>query len=147
METNKAIEKVNVILNQIIDEHVAKFKKSKEFKVTPNYGYKKFYLDKIDGSYDNSIYSLIHYIMYQEGIYSNFLNADQLKELEMVIKEYPTSIYGPNEEEDENYEEIQYDFLDKVYSEGITCVAKRLLNEGFDVKDCYEDYLYDNEEE
>ena len=147
METNKAIEKVNVILNHIIDEHLAKFKKSKEFKVTPNYGYKKFYLDKIDGSYDNSIYSLIHYILYQEGIYSNFLNDDQLEELEMVIKEYPTSIYGPNEEEDENYEEIQYDFLDKVYSEGITCVAKRLLNEGFDVKDCYEDYLYDNEEE
>ena len=147
METNKAIEKVNAILNQIIDENVAKFKKSKEFKVTPNYGYKKFYLDKIDGSYDNSIYSLIHYILYQEGIYSNFLNADQLKELEMVIKEYPMSIYGPNEEEDENYEEIQYDFLDKVYSEGITCVAKRLLNEGFDVKDRYDDYLYDNEEE
>jgi hypothetical protein len=147
METDNAIQKVNVILNQIIDEHVAKFKKSKEFKVTPNYGYKKFYLDKIDGSYDNSIYSLIHYIMYQEGIYNNFLNEDQLKELEMVIKEYPTSIYGPNEEEDENYEEIQYDFLDKVYSEGITCVAKRLLNEGFDVKDCFDDYLYDNEEE
>jgi len=147
METDNAIQKVNVILNQIIDEHVAKFKKSKEFKVTPNYGYKKFYLDKIDGSYDNSIYSLIHYILYQEGIYNNFLNADQLKELEMVIKEYPTSIYGPNEEEDENYEEIQYDFLDKVYSEGITCVAKRLLNEGFNVKERFDDFLYDNEEE
>ena len=146
MEVEKTIQKVNVILNQIIDEHVAKFKKSKEFKVTPNYGYKKFYLDKIEGSYDNSIYSLIHYIMYQEGIYSNFLNADQLKELEMAIKEYPTSIYGPNEEEDENYEEIQYDFLDKVYSEGITCVAKRLLNEGFDVKEHFMDYLDDNEE-
>jgi hypothetical protein len=146
MEVEKAIQKVNVILNQIIDEHLAKFKKYKEFKVTPNYGYKKFYLDKIDGSYDNSIYSLIHYIMYQEGMYSNFLNADQLKELEMVIKEYPTSIYGPNEEEDENYEEIQYDYLDKVYSEGISCVANRLLKEGFDVKERFMDYLDDNEE-
>ncbi len=146
MEVEKAIQKVNVILNQIIDEHLAKFKKSKEFKVTPNYGYKKFYLDKIDGSYDNSIYSLIHYIMYQEGMYSNFLNADQLKELEMVIKEYPTSIYGPNEEEDGNYEEIQYDFLDKVYSEGISFIANRLLKEGFDVKEHFMDYLDDNEE-
>lgn len=146
MEVEKTIQKVNIILNQIIDEHVAKFKKSKEFKVTPNYGYKKFYLDKIDGSYDNSIYSLIHYILYQEGLYSNFLNDDQLKELEMAIKEYPTSIYGPNEEEDENYEEIQYDFLDKVYSEGISYVANRLLKEGFDLKERFMDYLDDNEE-
>lgn len=147
METDNAIQKVNVILNQIIDEHLAKFKKSKEFKVTPNYGYKKFYLDKIEGSYDNSIYSLIHYILYQEGIYSNFLSAEQLKELEMVIKEYPMSIYGPNDEEDENYEEIQYDFLDKVYSEGISCVANRLLKEGFDVKEQYLDYLDGNDNE
>ena len=58
----------------------------------------------------------------------------------MVIKEYPTSIYGPN------YEEIQYDFFDKVYSEGITCLAKLLLNEGFEVTDCYDDYLYYNRE-
>lgn len=141
METNKAVEKVNLILNQIIDEHLAKFKKSKEFKVAPKYGYKKFYLDKIDGSYDNSLYSLIHYIMYQEGIYSNFLNADQLKTLEVVLKEYPMAIYGPNDEEDENYEEIQYDFLDVVYSEGITCVANRLIKEGFEVKDVFLDYL------
>ena len=146
MEVEKTIQKVNIILNQIIDEHVAKFKKSKEFKVTPNYGYKKFYLDKIDGSYDNSICSLIHYILYQEGIYSNFLNTDQVKELEVVIKEYPMSIYGPNDEEDENYEEIQYDFLDKVYSEGISCVANRLLKEGFDLKERFMDYLDDNEE-
>ncbi len=146
MKTNNAIQKVNIILNLIIDEHVAKFKRSKEFKVTPNYGCKKFYLDKIDGSYDNSIYSLIHYIMYQEGIYNNFLNDYQLKELEMVIEEYPTSIYGPNEEEDENYEEIQYDFLDKVYSEGISCVANRLLKEGFAVREHFMDYLDDNEE-
>jgi hypothetical protein len=30
MQTNTTIEKVNIILNQIIDEHVAKFKKNQK---------------------------------------------------------------------------------------------------------------------
>jgi len=90
--------------------------------------------------YDMSLQGLIHYILYEEGFYKKFLNDKQFKELKSVIKEYPESIFGPSDE-DENYEEIQYDYLDVIYSESIRFVANKLIENGLNVKSIYSGYL------
>jgi hypothetical protein len=136
------------ILNKIINDYLPDFKKEyteasglmPDFKVNPGYGYDKFYLTNVEGSYDMSLQGLIHYILYEEGFYKKFLNDKQFKELKSVIKEYPESIFGPSDE-DENYEEIQYDYLDVIYSESIRFVANKLIENGLNVKSIYSGYL------
>ena len=55
------------VLDKITEENIADFDQDKYYKIRPNYGYDKFYLDSIDGSYDMSLQSLVHYIMYEDG--------------------------------------------------------------------------------
>jgi hypothetical protein len=140
------------ILDKIIIDFLPEFKKEYEiysgdgsgimpdFKVYPGYGYDKFYLSNVEGSYDMSLQGLIHYILYEEGFYKKFLNEKQFKEVKKVIKDYPDSIYGPSDE-DEDYEKIQYDYLDVIYSQCIKFVAYRLIENGFNVKSIYYEYL------
>jgi hypothetical protein len=127
------------ILSNIIDSNIKSFRKEKSFKVRPNYGYDKFYLDHVDGSYDMSLQSLIHYIMYEEGVYKKILNKIQYEQLEKIIKKNPSSIYSPDFE-DSDYGEIQ-NTLDTIYSRSIQFVGRRLLELGFDVKRSFADYL------
>ena len=140
MKTEKIIEKITGLLGEIINSNVEYFQTEDSFKVRPDYGYAKFYLDWIDGSYDMSLQGLIHYIMYEEGIYSQFLNHRQYADLEKVIKEFPEAIYSPDSE-DEDYETLQYEILDRIYAESIEFVGRRLIELGFDVKETFSEYL------
>ena len=144
METKEITEKVTKILNEIIEFNIDSFRKEESFKVRPGYGYDKFYLDWVDGSDDMSLESLIYYIMYEEGIYAEILNEAQYKELESVIKEYPDAIYVLDEES-ENYENIQYNIIQPVYTESIMFVGNKLIELGFDVKEIFSGYLPDQE--
>jgi len=128
------------ILEKIITQNISQFKKEESFKVRPGYGYDKFYLDQVDGSYDMSLQGLIHYILHEEGLYKKFLDKKQLEDLEAMIKNQPESIYGPDGDE-ENYEEIQYTYLDVIYANSIKFVAKKLMENGFDVESTFVDYL------
>jgi len=84
MVVDKVSNRVIEILGEIIEENIDNFRdanKSEDndydsFEVSPGYGNNLFYLEKIDGSYYQSLYGLIHYIMYEEGLYKNFLDNE-----------------------------------------------------------------------
>ena len=139
MRTEIIIERVKGILNDIIESNVDSFRREGSFKVRPGYGYDKFYLDWVEGSYDMSLQGLIHYILYDEGIYKKILNTSQYDDLSKVVNNHPESIYGPDDE-DKDYEDIQ-EILDSVYWESITFVEKKLTELGFNVKESFSEYL------
>lgn len=133
-------EVVNV-LDRIIQDNMASFDEYSGYKVRPGYGYDKFYLDFVDGSYDMSLQSLIHYIMYEDGHYQKFLSKSQYARLIHIVHQYPESIFGLDEDLDNNYEQIQYELIDRVYATSIKFVAITLINSGFDVRSTFADYL------
>lgn len=128
------------ILEKIITTNLTRFKEEGTFKVRPGYGYDKFYLDRVDGSYDMSLQGLIHYILHDDGHYKKFLSKKQLQDVDEVIKESPESIYSPDDD-DEAYEEIQSDYLDFIYANSIQFVANQLIQKGFDVEETFSDYM------
>ena len=133
-------EVINV-LDRIIQDNIASFDEHSGYKVRPGYGYDKFYLDFVDGSYDMSLQSLVHYIMYEDGHYQKFLNKSQYARLIHIVHQYPESIFGLDEDLDNNYEQIQYELIDRVYAASIKFVAITLINSGFDVRSTFADYL------
>jgi len=140
--------KIAKVLLKIIEENVDNFKKEGDFKVHPGYGYDKFYLDRIEGSYDMSLQSLIHYIMYEDGFYKSILTEQEYAAMENVIENYPDAIYSPQEpdedyddyDEDYDYEESQQQ-LDEIYYDAIVLVGNKLSELGFDVGETFSEYL------
>jgi hypothetical protein len=126
------IEEVNVELSRIISESADEFNSSQQTKVRPGYGSDKFYLDRIDGSYDSSLQSLIHYILWEKKLYHKFLTARQLVDVERVVNEEPDYIYSPDLDDestsDEEYEQdvALGDSLDNFYWGVITHVGGEL---------------------
>ena len=139
MKSNNIETEIVKTLAKIIFENLENFRATESFKVRPGYGYDKFYLDWVEGSYDMSLQGLIHYIMYEDGFYKKILNNSQYADMEKVIEDCPESIYGPTDE-DENYEELQEE-LDSIYWESITFVGKKLLGLGFDVEETFSEYF------
>ena len=140
MKYDEMLEKIEKILTKIIESNEESFKKEGSFEVKPGYGYDKFYLDWIDGDYDMSLQGLIHYIMYEEGIYRKILNDDQFQELKALIEESPEDIYGLDMDDDD-FEEIQCEILDCIYSDAIEFVGKKLGELGFDIEETFAEYL------
>lgn len=52
----------------------------------PGYGYDKFYLDWIDGSYEYSLQGLIHFILYEDGYFKKILSPKTYKKVEAFYK-------------------------------------------------------------
>jgi len=108
----------------------------------------KFYLDWVEGSYESSLQLLIHKIMYHEGLYKQFLNDRCMADVERVINEQPDSIYSPDEDDftDEEeaagytYSNIQYNYLDEIYSKCIYFVGDNLQKAGFDIGSTFADW-------
>ena len=128
------------ILDNIISDNTDYFEEEENFKVRPGYGYDKFYLDWVDGSYDMSLQGLIHYILHEECLYEKILSEKQLEDVAAIIKEFPEAIYSPNDDDD-NYEKVQYEYLDVIYWSSIQFVGNKLMEKGFDVQETFLDYL------
>ena len=143
MTAEEVINHVNGVLDKIIDGNVKAFRRDDSFKVRPGYGYDKFYLDWVDGSYDMSLQSLVHYILYEDGIYKKILTKKQFAAAKRVVEEQPECIYGAQNEETGDFDQIQYDVLDPVFWDTVKHVGKRLIELGFDVKETFADYLQD----
>ena len=135
---------VNAYLDEIIDQNIDDFDSDGSYKVRPDYGYAKFYLDSVEGSYDMSLQGLIHYIMHEEDIYEEFLSGEQLTAVQECIDEYPEAIYSVDTTEG-NGEEVET-LLDEVYYRCICHVARRLKRAGLNV-DAFSDFLNDDEDE
>lgn len=78
-------------------------------KVRPGYAYDKFYLNRVSGGYDMSLFGLIHHIMYEDDLYSIFLNERQMEVVSQIVNEEPEGIYRTiTDEESDEYEEDEF---------------------------------------
>jgi len=106
-------------------------------KIRNDLGEGKWYLDWVDGSYEDSLPGLIHHMMWADGHYHKFLDDDQLKVCESVVVDQPTYIYAPDE--DETQEKI-----DQIQWEVTKFVGSKLLSIGMDVSESFADYEIDD---
>ena len=136
--SKRIIKKVTSILDQIIEDNISSLVQE-DYHVRPGYGYDKFYLNWVDGSYDMSLQSLIHYILYEKGIYEKILNKEQYASLLIVINDFPESIYRS----DEDY--ALQDLLDNIHCQSIVFVREKLSAIGCDVKAAFSDDEEDQE--
>jgi hypothetical protein len=129
---------INKKLIEIIYDNLDSLKEG-DFKVRPGYGYDKFYLNRVDGSYDMSIQGLIHYLLYEELIYRDILNLDQYAKCRLVIQNHPESIYYPD---DNSADDIKVrELLDFIYSYSIFSIGHFMISIGLDVSQDFKDYL------
>lgn len=148
VDVDVIVDEINAELNRIISENADEFNSSEQVKVRPGYGPDKFYLDKIDGSYDSSLQSLIHHILWEKKLYHKFLTERQLIDAERVIQEDPDSIYRPDlDDESTSDEEFQQDqtldeSLDSLYYQVITYVGGKLSEFDFFDNSEFEDNGY-----
>jgi len=69
----------------------------------------KYYLDRISGSYEDSLHNLIHKLMWYEKIYHKIiLNKDELKKVKDIVYNHPDEIYAPDFDQAENEKEIMF---------------------------------------
>ena len=129
----KSVSIITNILDKIIEDSKISFKEENNFQVRPGYGYDNFDLTNIEGSYDMSLYGLVHYIMYEEGIYKQFLNPQEYSDLEKTIETEPEAIYRPDYDENEPVNEL----LDNIYWYSIEFVAQKLKRLNFDVESIF----------
>ncbi len=135
-------------LDELIDINKNDFSNG-VYKVRTKYSDSKFYLNKVDGSFNESLHMLIHRIMYVENkhvigsndpdedldcYYRMFVDFDLFDE----IDENPDSRWWIDKEH-EQYEEFD-EFLTDVYYECIHHVYVRLIDEGFDIEDDFDGY-------
>lgn len=78
-------------------------------KVRPGYAYDKFYLNRVS-DYDMGLHGLIHHIMYEDDLYSIFLNERQMEVVSQIVNEEPEGIYNPcfTDEDSDEYEEDEF---------------------------------------
>ena len=82
---------------------------SLSLKVRPDYGYAKFYLDWVEGSYDMSLQALIQFMMYEHRLFKKVLSKETTKEVNRFYKKNPESIYYfENEKEQEIIDNIEW---------------------------------------
>jgi len=137
---NEIISKVKKILDEIILENTQSLLHG-DYLLRPNYGYDKFYINHVDGSYSMSLQSLIHYILIEEGIYKQILNENQFARCMKVTKEEPEAIYYP---EDDSVEDLEVqDLLDVIYYKSIAHTGKKLIAMDLNVSHYFKDYLND----
>lgn len=139
---NEIVSKVTKILEKIILENTQSLLQG-DYLLRPNYGYDKFYINHVDGSYFMSLQSLIHYILVEEKIYKQILNEDQFAKCLKVIKEEPEAIYYPEGDSDEDLE--TQDLLDLIYFKSISFTGKKMISMGLNVSHYFKDYLNDSD--
>jgi hypothetical protein len=142
LTVDEIVRQVVKILDKIIIENSESLSQG-DYLVRPGYGYDKFYLNHVDGSFDLSLYSLIHWILYEEKIYKNFLNEKHYRHCLDVIKNNPEAIYSPGGNSIED-NELQ-DVLDSIYFKSIVFVGKKMNSMELEGGYYFRDYLNDSE--
>jgi hypothetical protein len=80
--------------------------------------------------------------MCETEIYLMFLNKRCEKMLRKMLNEGEGGIFGLDEE-DKDFEEIQCNFLDRIYTDSITFVGRKLISLGYKLSEEYDPYLED----
>lgn len=139
----KCKTKIKGILDKIIDNNMLQFRVSAlenplsvdfSIKGDTGYGYEKynhFFLDRVEGHYDKSLFSLLHWILYQEKYYAKILTPEQLVECQSLFREDPAALYLPCVEGEVDLERLT--IIDEIMSECVLYVGQKLISEGFTV--------------
>ena len=123
---SKSIEEA---LIRIISENKKEYGISDLQEIYDDSTQRSFDFSRLEGSYESTLYEWMHIYLKNSGLYHSFLNAKQLAQAEAVPE---GTIYGPNDEEDENYEEIQ-EQIDELHWDCILVVAKEGIRQGLDI--------------
>jgi hypothetical protein len=126
------ITHIKRVMTNIINQNLSELKQG-NLCVKPGYfNYDRFFLDRVSGSYQDSLQSLIHYIMYDDGLYEKILTPKEMIELNQMVKESPFGIYHSNDREE---------LFDEIYSESISFVANTLKQKGIEFDEELDEYL------
>lgn len=108
------------------------------FEIRPSYGYKRFYLNRVDSTY-GSLQILIHFILFEEHIYEDILSVNQYEKCRLMIQNRSKSVYYPdgNSVEDLKIKE-SFDFI---YNYTIFSLGWYMVGIGLDIRYIYRDYL------
>lgn len=123
----------------IIYENFDAIQDKKDYQLRPGYGYNKFYINKVEGGYKDSLHSLIHYILFEDLIYRDILNDDQYDQCMAVINNQLYEIYYPRGDSDEDID--VKGLLDYIYKRTIFKIAQFLILIGLDVRYDFRNYL------
>jgi hypothetical protein len=126
-------------LFEIIYDNFYDLQYMKNYRLSPGYGYDKFYINKVEGGYKGSLQSLIHYILFENLIYRDILNDDQYNQCMGVIRNQPYTIYYPTGDSDKDIEVKE--LLDYIYNRAIFMIAQFLILVGLDVRYDFRKYL------
>jgi hypothetical protein len=104
----------------------------KSLKVRPGYGYDKFYLDFITGSYDMSLQSLINFMLQDNGYYKRLLSKETYNKIKAFNKRNPETLFDfKNEDEYELIKNIEY---------YVICLVAKILDKyNYDIKEFKEE--------
>jgi len=126
------ITHIKKVMTNIINGHLEQLREG-NLCVKPGYfDYDRFHLDRVDGSYQDSLYSLIHYIMYEDGLYKMILTPKEIIRLNQMVKDFPYSIYRSEDREE---------LFDEIYYKSISFVAKTLKQKGIEFDEDLDEYL------
>jgi len=120
--------KINCMIEDLAEYYGDDMDEFSSLKVRPGYGYDKFYLDFVEGSYDMSLQSLINFMLQDHNHYKKLLSKETYKKVTRFNKKWPETLYdfSENEEEEELINNVEY-FV-------ICGVRNSLEKNGFSIK-------------
>ena len=89
--------------------------------------YGKFWIDRFDNSYEDSVEALIHCILLDEKFYEQLLDTKQLN----LCYEAGRDVFGIDYDDDEAFEFYQYEILDVIHYECAKHLAKKLMKKHY----------------
>ncbi len=119
LNINRIIRTVCSKLDEIVEANSRSFNDSRNFKVRLDGIYGKYYLDRVSGSYEDSLQNLIHKILWKEGLYEEIItNKKTLSLIENIIENHPDEIFKPDIfNAIDTYEEKELENLDDLLNE------------------------------
>jgi hypothetical protein len=145
------VEYITEVIDDLIDLHKNEFSNG-VYKVRTKYSESKFYLNKVDGSDEESLRLLIHKIMERESKYVDSSNDPDermgnyyemflsYEHREYIFDDHPSDELWWVDKDHKDYEELD-EFLSDVYYKVIHNTYEKLKLEGYDLKDDFKDYL------
>jgi hypothetical protein len=92
IETLKATSKVISELYYMFNDHIDDWKEFADFKVRYGSELDKFYLTNIDGSYEMSLFLLVHFILYNKNLYKKIFSKEAYKKSVWTFQNHPDAL-------------------------------------------------------
>ena len=152
IDHQKIVRRIVSRIIEGIENNLVDIERQQNFKINIPDIPGKYYLDRISGSYEDSLHNLIHKLMWYEKIYHEIISRyDEIKKIEDIVNNYPDEIYKPdcsdaNDENEIEFYENLHDEINIIHFESIMCVKDYLSRfSHFDSQEFeYEGYIKDD---